>query len=144
MSSFDKLSRECCIIGMVSNETNEDVRMFTWRIYSSRDLDTLLHKVEDELNKHWKNAALYTLATKDWEMWELLLGVNWQVRVNRITIAWETVTSETDLWSVISLFASLITPGGVNGNLCGHLAHQTAGETIECHSCNQYYDLTRR
>ena len=49
---------------------------------------------EIELNKHWKNAALYTLATKEWETWELLLGVNWQVRVNRITIAWETVTYE--------------------------------------------------
>ena len=24
-----------------------------------------------------------------------------------------------------------MTPGGVNGNLCRHLAHQTAGETIE-------------
>ena len=47
-----------------------------------------------ELNMHWKNAGLYTLATKDWEMWELLLGANWQVRVNRITIAWETVTWE--------------------------------------------------
>ena len=32
--------------GHVSNETNEDVRMYTCRIYSSRDLDTLLHKVE--------------------------------------------------------------------------------------------------
>ena len=62
--------------GHVSNETNEDVRMYTCRIYSSRELDTLLHKVElelvlyctvhgIELNKHWKNAALYTLATKD-------------------------------------------------------------------------------
>ena len=50
-------------IGVVSNETNTYVRMYTWRIYSSRDLDTLLHKLE--LNKHWKNAALYTLATKD-------------------------------------------------------------------------------
>ena len=51
--------------GHVSNETNTDVRMYTCRIYSSRDLDTLLHKVEFELNKHWKNAVLYTLATKD-------------------------------------------------------------------------------
>ena len=33
------------------------------RIYSSRDLDTLLHKVEDD--EHWKNTGLYTLATKD-------------------------------------------------------------------------------
>ena len=52
-------------IGYVSNETNTDVRMYTCRIYSSRDLDTLLHKVELELNMHWKNAGLYTLATKD-------------------------------------------------------------------------------
>ena len=36
----------CWIIGRVSNETNEDVRMYTCRIYSSRDLDTLLYKVE--------------------------------------------------------------------------------------------------
>ena len=43
--------------GHVSNETNEDVRMYICRIYSSRDLDTLLHKVE--LNdEHWKNAGL--------------------------------------------------------------------------------------
>ena len=45
----------------------KDVRMYTCRIYSSRYLDTLLHKVEVEveLNMHWKNAGLYTLATKD-------------------------------------------------------------------------------
>ena len=49
--------------GHVSNETNTDVRMYTCRIYSSRDLDTLLHKVE--LNMNGKNAILYTLATED-------------------------------------------------------------------------------
>ena len=49
--------------GHVSNETKEDVRMYTCRIYSSRDLDTLLHKVEDD--QIGKNAVLYTLATKD-------------------------------------------------------------------------------
>ena len=49
--------------GHVSNETNEDVRMYICRIYSSRYLDTLLHKVEDD--EHWKYAGLYTLATKD-------------------------------------------------------------------------------
>ena len=49
--------------GHVSNETNEDVRMYTCRIYSSRDLDTLLHKLKCVTNG--KNAILYTLATKD-------------------------------------------------------------------------------
>ena len=33
-------------IGYVSNETNTDVHMYTCRIYSSRDLDTLLHKLK--------------------------------------------------------------------------------------------------
>ena len=37
---------DCCIIERVLNETNKDVRMYTCRIYSSRDLDTLLYKVE--------------------------------------------------------------------------------------------------
>ena len=55
-------------IGCVSNETNTDVRMYTCRIYSSRDLDTLESSMEHELNMHWKNAGLYTLATKDLEM----------------------------------------------------------------------------
>ena len=35
-------------IGYVSNETNTDVHMYISRIYSSRDLDTLLHKLELE------------------------------------------------------------------------------------------------
>ena len=51
--------------GHVLNETNTDVRMYTRRIYSSRDLDTLLHKVEDEDELIGKNAILYTLATED-------------------------------------------------------------------------------
>ena len=36
-------------IGYVSNETNTDVRMYTCRIYSSRDLDTLLHELKLEI-----------------------------------------------------------------------------------------------
>ena len=46
-------------------EQTKDVRMYICRIYSIRDLDTLLYKVELGLNMHWKNAGLYTLATKD-------------------------------------------------------------------------------
>ena len=33
-------------IGYILNETNTDVRMYTCWIYSSRDLDTLLYKLE--------------------------------------------------------------------------------------------------
>ena len=39
------------------------------------DVVTLLYMDEVELNKHWKNAGLYTLATKEWDMWKLLLDV---------------------------------------------------------------------
>ena len=116
--------------GVVSNETNTYVRMYIWRIYSSRYLDTLLHKLK------WRtleNAGLYTLATKDWEMWELLLTGDYSIELQ---LHEKLSHLRTKLWSVIPLFASLIAPGGVNGNLCKHLAHQTAGGTIECHSCN--------
>ena len=34
-------------------------------IYSSRYLDALLYKLNWTLNEHWKNAGLYTLATKE-------------------------------------------------------------------------------
>ena len=54
-------------IGYVSNETNEDVRMYTCRIYSSRDLDTLLHKVElsMELNYIGKLLVFIQSQTKE-------------------------------------------------------------------------------
>ena len=38
------------LVALHASRTNEDVRMYTCRIYSSRDLDTLLHKVELELH----------------------------------------------------------------------------------------------
>ena len=46
-------------------EQTKNVRMYTCRIYSSRDLDTLLYKVEDEDDQIGKNVILYTLATED-------------------------------------------------------------------------------
>ena len=45
------------------NETNEDVCMYICRIYSSRDLDTLLYKVE--LNNIGKYTGIYTIATME-------------------------------------------------------------------------------
>ena len=64
--SYSLYSDTMLNIGYVSNETNEGVRMYIEE-FILVDLDTLLHKVEvlNELNKHWKNAGLYTLATKD-------------------------------------------------------------------------------
>ena len=74
-------------------EQTKDVRMYTWRIYSSRYLDTLLHKVEDEYRSEdaWKNTGLYTLAIKGMRNVRIALDKG---LFNRITIAWETVTSE--------------------------------------------------
>ena len=38
--------------------------------------------MDEDLNDYiGKNTALYTLATKDWLLWELLLEVYWQVRI---------------------------------------------------------------
>ena len=42
----------------------------------------------------------------------------------------------TNVWSVIPLFASRLTPVCVNGIYHWLFSHQTAGKTIECHSCN--------
>ena len=79
-------------IGYVSNETNTDVRMYTCWIYSSRDLDTFLHKLE--LIYIGNYTGIYTIATIAWAKWEMFLEVNWQDINQRITIAWETVTQE--------------------------------------------------
>ena len=86
------LSRRVLNIGYISNETNTDVRMYNWRIYSSRDLDALLHKVEVKM--YGKYTGFYTIATIAWDMWEMLLEVIWQEIINRSTIAWETVNCE--------------------------------------------------
>ena len=45
-SGGGKLGKKLLNIGYVSNETNTDVRIYTCRIYSSRDLDTLLYKLK--------------------------------------------------------------------------------------------------
>ena len=48
---------------LVLNETNTDVHMYISRIYSSRDLDTLLYKVG--LDVYWNYTGLYTNITID-------------------------------------------------------------------------------
>ena len=80
------------LIELHASRTNEDVRMYTWRIYSSRYLDTLLHKVE--LNMHWKCCSLYTIATIEEKGWDCSQMYNWHCRLNRITMKWESVTYE--------------------------------------------------
>ena len=79
-------------IGYVSNETNTDVCMYTWRIYSSRDLDTLLYKVEVKM--HGICSSLYTNATIEEKGWDCSQMYNWHLGVNRITKTWEPVNCE--------------------------------------------------
>ena len=43
------LSGQQTLVELHASRTNEDVRMYTCRIYSSRDLDTLLYMDELEL-----------------------------------------------------------------------------------------------
>ena len=52
-------------IGYVSNETNTDVSMYACWIYSGRDLDTLLHKVEVIYIGNY--TGIYTIETMDEE-----------------------------------------------------------------------------
>ena len=64
-----------------------------WRIYSSRDLDTLLHKVDLKI-LYESYTGIYTHTTIACPKWEMLLEVLWHAPINRITIAWETVNCE--------------------------------------------------
>ena len=114
--------------------TDEWCTYVHWRIYSSRYLDTLLYKLE--LNMHWKNVGLYTIATMEEKGWDCSQMYNWHCSMNRITMKWEPVNLGANVWIAIPLFDALMPLGGVNGNLYWHFSHQTAEETIECHSCN--------
>ena len=105
-------------------------------IYSSRYLDTLLYM--DEVN--WiALEECWFIYTRNKGMRYVRITLRCTIDTgNWIELQWSENLST--LWAnmriVIALFASLITPVGVNGNSCWHLAHQTAGGTIECHSCN--------
>ena len=59
--------------GVVSNETNTYVRMYIEEFILD-DLHYLLYKMELRYCVR-KYTGIYTIATKDWEMWELLLEV---------------------------------------------------------------------
>ena len=133
----------CWIIGQqtiaeCNVEQTKDVRMYTWRIYSSRYLDTLLYmdEVSMELNCIGICSSLYTIATIEEKGWDCSQMYNWHCRVNRIRMKWEPVNLWANVRNAIPMFASCLTPVSVNGNLCWLLITQTARETCECHSCN--------
>ena len=123
------------LLNVVSNEMNKDVRMYTWRIYSSRYLDTLLYMEHD-----WiciGNAVVYIQCNNVRERMRLLSDVQIDT-VEWIELQWSEnmSTCETNVWIAIPLFGAFMPLGGVNGNLHWLFTHQTAEETIECHSCN--------
>ena len=74
-------------------EQTKDVRMYTWRIYSSRPgyIAAQSWRSEDA----WKNVGLYTLAIKGMRNVRIALDKG---LFNRITIAWETVTTVTPMY----------------------------------------------
>ena len=76
-------------------------------------------------SQQWKRkdeiALRCTIDTVDW------IELQWSENLS---------TMRTNLWIAIPLFGALMPLGGVNGNLYWHFTHQTAEETIECHSCN--------
>ena len=86
MVSYKVLNIE--VVEVVSNETNTDVHMYNLFITWSALLDV---QVGTEILKEI-SLVFYTIATKEENKWELLLGDNWHWHINRITIAGETVT----------------------------------------------------
>ena len=98
------------------------------------DVVTLLYKLE--LSMHWKCCSLYTLATIEEKGWDCSQMYNWHNVVNRIIMSENLSLMRTNVWIAIPLFGVLMPLGGVNGNLYWLFTHQTAEETIECHSCN--------
>ena len=96
------------------------------------DLDALLYKSwSDYIGKY---TGFYTNTTME----EKCENCSWMTidRLELRELQWHEKVSLgwNNVWSIIPLFASLITPVGVNGNLHWLDAHQTAEETIECHS----------
>ena len=87
-----------------SNETNIDVRMYTWRIYFYVDVVTLLYTFNEMLKGIY--TGLYTNVCIDWRIYMRMtlrcIEVNtigwessWTILDTleyRITIVWETVT----------------------------------------------------
>ena len=72
-------------------EQTKDVRMYTWRIYSSRCSHIA---VQSGTELHWKCCSLYTIATIEEKGWDCSQMYNWHCRLNRITMKWEPVTYE--------------------------------------------------
>ena len=137
----------CCIIGSTNpcRITRKEFLMKQTKMYVCTLEDFILVDI-------WIHCCTWTRSWTEWALEEcwFIYTRNKGMRYVRITLRCTIDTGDwielqlheklslewTKLWSVIPLFASLITLGGVNGNLCRHLAHQTAGGTMECHSCN--------
>ena len=98
-------------IGYVWNETNTDVRMYTWRIYSSRSARIAVHGWSELLDEIY--IGIYTSATMDEKGWESL----WSQLTHIISIELqlhENVSSgDYKLWNVISAWASNLAPVGI-------------------------------
>ena len=95
--SYSLYSDTMLNIGYVLNETNADVRMYIEEFIL---VEIWIHYCTSwNLNMKWsdyigKYTGIYTHTTIAWAKWEMLLEVNWQGRVHRITIVWETVNCE--------------------------------------------------
>ena len=96
-------------------------------------------QVDDDLEMRWMDGiyiGLYTIATME----EKCENCSWMTtdRLGLIELQRHEKLSlmRTNVWSVIPMFASCLTPLSVNWNLCWLLITQTAGETCECYSFN--------
>ena len=111
-------------IGYVSNETNTDVHMYTWRIYSSRCSHIAVQVEWDtEWNLHW---FIYKCLNRLKNIWEwisdVLKWIGWESSWTILdTLAhielqlYEKLSLwDQDVWNVILMFALCLAPYSVN------------------------------
>ena len=127
-----------CWIWIVSNETNTEVHMYIWRIYSSRcsHISVQVGTEDMDWNLHWfiykcnnSHMLLEQRMRSTIDTFDTLLCIALQL-YEKLSL-WDQ-----DVWNVISLFASHLTPVSINWYLHWLWSSQTVGETTECHSCS--------
>ena len=113
--------------------------MYNWRTYFYVDVVTLLYKLDLKI---WIGIfiGLYTISTIEEKGWEMLLKYNWHINtLASIELQLQEKLSlwDEDVWSVIPMFVSCLTPVSVNWYLHWLWSSQTVGETTECCSGNK-------
>ena len=91
-------------IGYVSNETNTDVHMYTWRIYSGRSACVAAQLESEILNGNY--TGIYTITMDEKVSWS---SIN-TLELIELQLYEKLSLGDQDMWNIIPLFASCLTP----------------------------------